>query len=96
MDRGNRGESPKPAMTVLGEVVKARRIYLKLSVRKAGELSGVSGATISRVEHGELPDIPTFSKLCTWLELPPEAFLDENGLKEPRPLRCVTRVSRAS
>jgi transcriptional regulator with XRE-family HTH domain len=68
-------------VTVLGDAVKYRREHEKIGVREAGQLAGVSPATLNRVERGEDPDIKTFSRLCRWLGLSPTMFLDENGLR---------------
>lgn len=46
----------------------------------AGEI-GVSSATLSRVERGNLPDLDTFRKICRWLDLDPAAIL---GLQKIR------------
>lgn len=51
-----------------------RIIKLKIDLRKASELCGVSAATISRVESGNIPDMLTFTKLCTWIEIEPTFF----------------------
>lgn len=34
----------------------------------------ISKATLSRLEHGGLPDIETFAKVCTWLDNSPEKY----------------------
>jgi transcriptional regulator with XRE-family HTH domain len=41
----------------------------------ATEIGGVSPATLSRVEQGNLPDVETFIKLCKWLGVPTDAFV---------------------
>lgn len=40
--------------------------------RDAGEASGVSAATISRIERGELPDMRTFVTLVQAIQVAPE------------------------
>lgn len=40
----------------------------------AGEI-GISHATLSRVERGYVPDLETFRKICTWLEVDPAEVL---------------------
>ncbi len=37
---------------------------------------GISPATLSRVERGNLPDLETFAKICRWLEVDPAEVLD--------------------
>lgn len=44
-------------------------------IRSAAEEAGVSSATLSRVENGNVPDLATFAKICRWLEVDPSNFL---------------------
>ncbi|HZV07003.1 MAG TPA: helix-turn-helix transcriptional regulator [Gemmataceae bacterium] len=44
-------------------------------VRAAAAEAGVSSATFSRVENGNMPDLETFAKLCKWLQRDPREFL---------------------
>lgn len=67
--------------TVLGRMVKGRREWANLTMRQAGQQIGISTATVHRVEHGESPDIESFARLCAWLHIQPQEFLDENGLR---------------
>jgi transcriptional regulator with XRE-family HTH domain len=46
-----------------------------LGIREAAEQAKVSPATLSRVETGKMPDLDTFTKLCTWLEVDPNTLL---------------------
>ena len=59
-----------------------------MTVRDVAAATGVCASTISRAERGSLPDIPSFARLCTWLNIPPDAFLDESGLKETKPTKA--------
>jgi transcriptional regulator with XRE-family HTH domain len=52
----------------------------ELGLRETALEVGVSPATLSRVERGQLPDIDTFSKLCEWLKVDPAEFL---GVSRP-------------
>ncbi len=36
----------------------------KLSLRDAAKLCGVSASTLSRLVHGEVPDLEVFDRLC--------------------------------
>ena len=45
-------------------------------VRTAAAEAGVSTATYSRVENGNMPDLNTFAKLCKWLKRDPREFMD--------------------
>jgi transcriptional regulator with XRE-family HTH domain len=47
-------------------------------VRAAAAEVGVSPATLSRVENGNVPDLETFGKICSWLNEDPAIYL---GLK---------------
>jgi transcriptional regulator with XRE-family HTH domain len=44
-------------------------------IRSAAAEAGVSSATLSRVENGNIPDLATFAKICRWLEVNPAVFL---------------------
>src|SRR5438093_13687006 len=39
------------------------------------EIGGISPATLSRVEQGNLPAVETFIKICNWLKLPTDSFI---------------------
>ncbi|MES2464870.1 MAG: helix-turn-helix transcriptional regulator [Armatimonadota bacterium] len=49
--------------------------------------SGVSTATISRIETGKSPDIETFLKLCDYIGESPGSFLGENSYPDTIPAR---------
>ncbi len=56
----------------------AGRIAVKrgaVGVRAAARDAGVSPATLSRIENGNVPDLETFEKLCQWLGEDPSRFL---------------------
>jgi transcriptional regulator with XRE-family HTH domain len=44
-------------------------------IRAAALDAGVSAATFSRVENGNMPDLKTFASLCKWLSRDPREFL---------------------
>lgn len=44
-------------------------------IREAANEVGVSSATLSRVENGNIPDLATFSKICKWLNEDPALYL---------------------
>lgn len=64
-------------LTSLGTMVRKKRGDANL--RNIAENIGISAATLMRVENGRIPDVATFGKLCTWLEVNPGDFL---GYKE--------------
>ena len=41
----------------------------------AVEIGGVSAATLSRIEQGNLPDVETFIKICKWLKVSTDSFI---------------------
>jgi transcriptional regulator with XRE-family HTH domain len=56
-------------------------------IRAAAAEAGVSSATLSRVENGNVPDLATFAKICRWLEVDPAIFLgvESADRQEERP-----------
>jgi transcriptional regulator with XRE-family HTH domain len=54
----------------LGVKVREQREGLGLSMRAVGRETGLSFATISRVEAGDLPDLRSFLVLARWVGLP--------------------------
>jgi transcriptional regulator with XRE-family HTH domain len=44
-------------------------------VRAAAAEVGISSATFSRIENGQMPDLETFAKVCEWLRVDPTEFL---------------------
>lgn len=55
-------------------------------IRKIADQIGISPATLSRVERGHLPDLETFGKICSWLEMDPALALNI------KPAKPVVRV----
>ncbi|MGD9786060.1 MAG: helix-turn-helix domain-containing protein [Hyphomicrobiaceae bacterium] len=49
----------------LGRLIAKKRGNQGL--RSAAAEIGISSATLSRVEHGHLPDLENFKKICDWL-----------------------------
>lgn len=45
------------------------------SLREAARVIGISPATLMRVESGRVPDVETFGKLCSWLNVDPKVYL---------------------
>lgn len=44
----------------------------------AAEIGDISPATLSRIEQGNLPDVETFIKLCKWLNVSTDTFVQGN------------------
>jgi len=42
----------------------------------AEEIGGVSASTLSRIEQGGAPDLPTFIRICAWLGASPDEFVE--------------------
>ena len=57
----------------LGQMVTERRGTL--GVRAAAKEIGISPATLSRIENGNVPDLATFASICQWLDTDPNQFL---------------------
>ncbi len=60
-------------------------------IREVSEEIGVSPATLSRIERGNLPDLVTFGKICKWLKIDPGKVLgisagDKGRNQQAKPL----------
>ncbi len=65
-------------MPKLDIAVFAKQLREKRGVRGIRETAteiGVSSATLSRVENGNLPDLQRFAKICEWLGVDPADVL---------------------
>jgi transcriptional regulator with XRE-family HTH domain len=60
-------------LSELGPLVRKKRGTL--GVRAAAADVGISSATFSRIENGQMPDLETFAKVCEWLQVDPTEFL---------------------
>lgn len=60
----------------LSSMLKSRRGSRGLRV-VAKEIGGVSASTLSRVEQGNVPDVETFLKICKWLQVSTDEFMEE-------------------
>ena len=61
------GRAPKPEG--LGSLLQQKRG--SMGIRAAAGEIGISPATLSRIEHGSLPDLETLGKVCRWLGVDP-------------------------
>ncbi len=64
----------------LGRKIAERRGTI--GVRAAAKEIGISSATLSRVENGNIPDLATFAKICNWLGEDPNRFLGMQPAKD--------------
>lgn len=61
------------SLEVLVDRLKTKRAGK--GIREAAAAIGVSPATLSRVERGNLPDLETFKKICSWVQVDPGKVL---------------------
>lgn len=78
---------PKPSLETLGTLVAEKRG--KLGIRATAEKIGISAATLSRVENGNLPDLENFQKICRWLKVDPAEILGFDADAHDRPRAAV-------
>ena len=71
----------KLSLTSIGPLMREKRGVR--GIREVAAEIGISYATLSRVENGKLPDLQTFSKICTWLELDPGEILGYGNKTKP-------------
>jgi transcriptional regulator with XRE-family HTH domain len=60
--------------SLLAGMIKSKRGDMGL--RKAAKEIQISSATLSRIEQEKLPDVETFIKICNWLEVPTDTFIE--------------------
>jgi transcriptional regulator with XRE-family HTH domain len=58
----------------LASMVKSKRG--KLGLRVAAKEIQISAPTLSRIEKGQLPDIETYMKICKWLQVSSDFFME--------------------
>lgn len=63
----------KLTLRTLGRKIVEKRG--SVGIREAAQEIGISPATLSRVERGNLPDLQTFGKICGWLGIDPGEVL---------------------
>ena len=60
----------------LASMIKSKREDRGLRA-VAQEIGGVSASTLSRIEQGNVPDVETFLKICSWLDTSTDEFIVE-------------------
>jgi len=80
----------KLSLTSIGPLVKEKRGVK--GIREVAAEIGISYATLSRIENGKLPDLQTFSKICTWLELDPGEILGCGNKPKPSQTKEGTTI----
>lgn len=48
----------------------------------AAEIGNVSAATLSRIEQGKIPDVDTFIRICKWLDVSADTFIEGDNEKK--------------
>ncbi len=48
----------------------------------ADEIGNVSFVTLSRIEQGKLPDVDTYIRLCSWLNVSTDTFINKDSNKK--------------
>jgi transcriptional regulator with XRE-family HTH domain len=74
-------------LSELAALVRERRGAL--GVRAAAAEVGISSATFSRIENGQMPDLETFAKVCSWLNVDPGEFLGTERKRSDMSLAVV-------
>jgi transcriptional regulator with XRE-family HTH domain len=60
----------------LGKAIKRRREELKISLRDAGDQTGISASTLSRIENGTgRPDADNIARLTQWVDMPVDRLM---------------------
>lgn len=87
-------EANASSMEPLASLLRVRRG--SASLREFGEVVGVSAPTLSRLENGATPDVPTLLHLCRALSLSADLALGLSPLADEGValLREVTRLHR--
>lgn len=88
---------PKRSLSNLGTMVRKERGERKL--RDTAKEIGISPATLMRIENGRIPDVATFGKICSWLQVNPGDFLGfiQDGTSDqlPSPLLSISAHFKA-
>lgn len=65
------------AMDDLGKRVS--RFRGSMGIRAAAREIEISPTTLSRIEHGHVPDLKTLQKICDWMDEDPADFIGSGG-----------------
>jgi transcriptional regulator with XRE-family HTH domain len=72
-----------PRTPQLGDALKTERRNRRMSLRDVSDETGVSINTLSRVEHGHLPDLKNYQRLVDWLQVPADTFFETEQPDNP-------------
>ena len=64
---------------LLAGMIKSKRGDMGL--RKAAKEIEISSATLSRIEQEKLPDVETFIKICKWLGVTTDTFIETDDVE---------------
>lgn len=65
----------------LGNLLQQKRG--SMGIRAAASEIGISPATLSRIEHGRVPDLETLRKVCRWLGVDPAEYFGAASKPQP-------------
>src|SRR6266480_6043928 len=81
------------AVDQLAAELKTRRTRLELSLREVQSQTGISAATLSRIERGSLPEVGVIEKLAKWLKVNVSAARpEEAGVRTDEDLKRTIAV----
>lgn len=63
------------------------------SLRDVAAETGTTASTLSRIEHGSVPEIETFATLCSWMSVDPSQFFSGIGVGAAADVLPFTDVS---
>ena len=66
---------------LLAGMLKSKRGHKGLRAI-ADEIEGVSFTTLSRIEQGKVPDVDTFIRICKWLNVSTDTFIQGSSEKK--------------
>ncbi|GCE49826.1 helix-turn-helix protein [Thermosporothrix hazakensis] len=72
-------------------LIKAKRGTRGLR-EAAQEIGGVSSSTLSRIENGKIPDMETFLRICSWLQVSSEEFIKEIDEQQESEISTPERI----
>ena len=74
-----------------------------MGIRAAARKVQISPTTLSRIEHGHVPDLKTLEKICDWLGEDPSKFvgsggqlIEDNGVELQIAFKKNTTVSKST
>src|SRR5713226_2092630 len=81
------------AVDQLAAELKTRRARLELSLREVEAQTGISAATLSRIERGRRPEVGVIEKLARWLKVNVSAARpEEAGVRTDEDLKRAIAV----